>query len=189
MFVTGLATELLLDRYAMPASRYPHCSLARHEEGIFSEYKAMLNDIGDHRGSEFGKKILPHCQFLVASVGHRMAYEAALDAGVPSYLLQLYEIGVMKLDAAWYSEHAEISRRRQTEMEEKAIDEALEHFESDIESLGAAPYVTSSIISDERWDSFLNGLEMFHGNANPDLTAVGVQTLPRTEQLFERSRL
>jgi len=60
-----LATELLLERYEMPASTNPNSLLARHEAGIISKYRDLLHAAPHHRSQEVNKRVLPHGQRIV----------------------------------------------------------------------------------------------------------------------------
>lgn len=47
---------------------------------------------GGHRGEYFDRLVLPRFQEFVEAMGYRIAYEAAIEAGVHSDLVALYEI-------------------------------------------------------------------------------------------------
>ena len=172
----GLASELLLGRYAMPASRYPDCLLSRHERGLFSECQEILKKVGpqNHRGDVFNRLVLPQCRPLVEAIGHRMAYEAALDAGVDQHLLALYEAGVVKLDGSWYAEHAGLGHLAQFEMEERAASAAAPFIERYLSQTEAEAYAHAPILTKDRWDSFMQGLESTSGNASLAVLPEGV---------------
>lgn len=163
MLFLGLATELLLDRYELPQPANPNSILARHEAGLFGEHRSLLAAAPHHRSQEVNKFILPHCQSLVESIGHRMAYEAAVAAGVMPSLIDLYVASVVKLDPAWYSENASLNRQAQTEMEDAALDAVLPHLGSLVGKLDILPYVSAPIISDVAWTNFVGGLEQLEG--------------------------
>lgn len=192
----GLASELLLGRYALPKPRYPHCLLAQHEAGLFAECHALLASIGvsssssssnsnsgvgaggeSHRGDAFNRLILPQARPLVEAIGHRMAYEAALDAGVDAPLLALYEAGVVRLDGAWYAEHitlppdasgkaVKLGHLAQITMEERAATAAAPFIERYLSQTGAEAYASATpILSREGWGAFMGGLELCEGDA------------------------
>ncbi|TDL17004.1 hypothetical protein BD410DRAFT_794726 [Rickenella mellea] len=98
-----------------------------------------------------------------------MAYEAAIDAQIPQHLIDVYEISVMKMDAAWYAERAGVDRWAQAKMEERAVSAALPYFERDMDAVGAAPFVTAPIVKQDAWDSFVRDLVCYEGNAEVDL--------------------
>ena len=161
--VTGLASELLLGRYAMPEIQNKDGLLAKREIGLFKELRRHLSTMDDHRSEEFDRLILPHCQPLVEAMGHRMAYEAAVRDRVEPYILDLYTASCMKLDPAWYLENLSISRAAQMEMADAAIDTFLPHAIKIFEEMSAelSPYITAPIVSDEQWNSYVSSLETF----------------------------
>lgn len=145
----------------MPKSRHPNCLLSRHEAAFFSKCKVKAAEVGSHRGEKFNSLILPLCQPLIQAIGHRMAYEAALDAGLDQHQLDLFEVHSMKANAACYSDFASIGWWEQHEMEEKAATEALRFFDRDVKRLEAAPFAVAPMLSDERWRIFTNELHCF----------------------------
>ena len=167
---TGLASELLLGRYAMPAIENEDGLLAKREIGLFEELRGYLSIMDDHRSDKFDRLILPHCQPLIEAMGHRMAYEAAVRDRVEPYILDMYTTSCMKLDPAWYLENLSISRAAQMEMANAAIDTFLPHATRIFEEMSGelSPYITAPIVSDERWDAYVSSLETFgqpHGHA------------------------
>ncbi|KAB8237929.1 acyl-CoA dehydrogenase NM domain-like protein [Aspergillus alliaceus] len=159
-----LATELLLDRYQLPPARYSTCILAQHEKGLMAESRALLRGIaGGHRSDEFNALILPRCQSIVEAVGHRMAYEAAAKAGVPSDLLSLYKIGVMLHDPSWYVQHTNATRESMFAEESRALDAVLPRLNTLLDQTGAERYCTSPILSHDSWEAFVDQLET-HGD-------------------------
>ncbi|PCH36486.1 hypothetical protein WOLCODRAFT_82207 [Wolfiporia cocos MD-104 SS10] len=161
-----LASELLLSRYEMPKSRHPCCLLARHEAGVIAECRALLDRFdGRHRDTNFSRAFLPRCVPLVQAIGHRMAYEAALDAKVSQPLLDLYEAKAITLDPGWYIELGRLPRYMQLEMEGKAVDAAMQHLEEYLGGLHAEPYAAAPILTQRSWEEFLVDLPKFHGDA------------------------
>ncbi|KAH9832477.1 acyl-CoA dehydrogenase NM domain-like protein [Rhodofomes roseus] len=174
-----LANELLIGRYSMPTPKYPDCPISRHEAGLFAECRDILARAGgNHRHDSVSRLMLPRCLPLVQAIGHRMAYEAAVDGGVAKPLLDLYEAGVMLEDPAWYAEHVGLARWVQFEMEDRAITAALPHLDEYLAQTGAEPYVVSPILTQERWENFLNDLPLFTGNAQLAL----IPPVPRAPQ-------
>ncbi|EKM60026.1 uncharacterized protein PHACADRAFT_115441 [Phanerochaete carnosa HHB-10118-sp] len=160
-----LATEMLQGRYKVPAARDQEGLLARHEAGLFDESRAVLASCAHHRSSEVNKLVLPQCQAIIEAMGHRMAYEAAVAAGVQQPLVELYVASCMKLDRAWYVENAGVSRKALAGMEDKALDAVLPQVEQLIHAMGVGPWITSKIVSDERWDAFVEDCQVFEGQA------------------------
>lgn len=161
-YLAGLASELLLGRYSMPAARDPTILLARHEKGLFDECQNVIKNLkGGHRSVAFNNAILPRCQPLVEAIGQRMAYEAACEAGVHPNLLALYETGVVLQDSSWYVQHARLTREAQFENESRALDACLPRIEELLDGTGAKEYTDSPLLSQECWDNFIASLETF----------------------------
>ncbi|KAJ7612100.1 acyl-CoA dehydrogenase NM domain-like protein [Roridomyces roridus] len=154
-----LASELLLGRYTLPASRYPNSPLARHERGIFNELQAILKGMNNnHRSEDFNAKLLPRSKELVLAIGYRMAYEAALDARVDPLLVDLYQAGAILLDLAWYVENGVTTRQAAIEAEEVALTLATPHLDRFMEESGAEPFIHAPIASDAAWDKYVDSL-------------------------------
>lgn len=150
----------------MPKPKYPESLLARHEVGLFTECRNLLLKYGkSHRDENLSRLLLPRCLPLVQAIGYRLAYEAAVDAKVDKYLVDLYEAGVVMSDSGWYVEHMGLSRWAQFEMEERAVTSAMPHLEEYLERTGAAPYAVSPILTQRSWEMFLNEIPIFTGNA------------------------
>ncbi|KAE8353841.1 acyl-CoA dehydrogenase NM domain-like protein [Aspergillus coremiiformis] len=165
-----LATELLLGRYAMPSPRHPSSLLAGYEARAFETARDVLRSFdGVHRTEEFNMRILPRCQTLVESVGHRMAYEAALDAAVPDDLLALYEASVVLRHSGWFVENAGLGTEAQLDMEMRAMNSILPRLEHLLHATGAERYCTAPIVSDASWRAFTSNLAECEGNAILDL--------------------
>ncbi|OJJ67568.1 hypothetical protein ASPBRDRAFT_660813 [Aspergillus brasiliensis CBS 101740] len=160
-----LATELLLGRYTIPEPTNPDCLLAQHEAGIISELRGKLKKIGNHRSDEYSKQVLPCLRPMVIAIGQRLAYEAAVDARVDPDLLALYEAGVIKSDAAWYSEHLGINRDAQFQKECDALDAVLPRLDEHLDNLQIEPYCTAPMLSSDRWMGIIKAAPEFTGNA------------------------
>ena len=105
---------------------------------------------------------------MVEAIGHRMAYDAAVASGVEPCLVDLYVASVMKLDPAWYAEHAGLGRGAQAEMESVALDAVLPRLSSLVSRLHNEPHLTAPIVSDAAWDGFVAKLELF-GRGGSDM--------------------
>ncbi|KAJ5436751.1 Acyl-CoA dehydrogenase/oxidase [Penicillium cf. griseofulvum] len=155
-----LASELLLNRYKMPPAKDPTSYIAQHEQGLLDELHRMTKTIsGGHRGEDFNRLILPRSQELVQAIGYRIAYEAAIEAGVHPELLALYEIWVILQDMSWFVEHLGITRERIFEIEAERHSAVLPRLDTLLDATGAGPYCTAPIISQTSWDNFLGQLE------------------------------
>ncbi|KAI0644433.1 acyl-CoA dehydrogenase NM domain-like protein [Trametes meyenii] len=160
-----LVNELLLGRYTLPAPTDPGTLLARHEAGLFAELRQILKDAPHHRSAEVSRLILPRCQPMMEAIGYRMAYDAAVQQGVRPALIDLYVSNVVALDAAWYSEHAGLSRAEQQAMSTRAMDAVLPMLDELVKEMDVLAYITAPIISDERWNVFVGGLKTYVGDA------------------------
>lgn len=165
----GLVNEILIGRYDMPAPTDPNSLLARHEAGLLDELREVVQNLAHHRSDDVNRLILPYCQPAMEAIGHRMAYDAAVAAGVRPCLIDLYVANVVKLDPAWYAEHAGLGRKAQQEMETRAQDQVLPLLGKLVKEMDVFPYVTAPIISDDRWAAFVQDLKVFRGNAHVDL--------------------
>ncbi|KAI0819314.1 acyl-CoA dehydrogenase NM domain-like protein [Trametes gibbosa] len=164
-----LVNELLLGRYTLPPSTHPDSLLARHEAALFSDLRVIVQSVGQHRGEDANRLILPRCQPMVEAIGHRMAYDAALAHCVRPALIDLYVASVVKLDAAWYVEHAGLGCAAQQAMEARAMDAVLPMLGELVREMDVFAYVSAPIASDERWESFVGDLKTFEGTARVEL--------------------
>lgn len=161
---TGLAAELLLGKYELPPAQNPSSLLAAHEQGLFTECRmaaAQISTDGNHRSVEFNNAILPRCQSLIEAIGHRMAYEAAVAAGIDSDLLTLFEADCILQDSSWYVQHAGLTREDVFERESRALTSVLPRLEALLEGTGAEEYVDAPILSPTAWEAFEASLETF----------------------------
>jgi len=172
--VLGLATELLLDRYKVPGPQNHQAILARHEASLLSEARNILSGLSSHRSPQFNRLVLPLCHSIVEAIGHRMAYDAAVSAGVPQCLIDLFAVSIMKLDSSWYSEVGGLHRRERFDMEDKAVSEMGTRLEEFIQDLQAEPYTTAPITSEEKWQDFVADLPAYdaYGGAGSDPASI-----------------
>ena len=169
MLISELATELLQRRYAIPAPTNPDSLLARHEAGLMAENRAVLAACTHHRSDDVNRLILPNCQPLIEAIGHRLAYDAAITAGVQPCLIDLYVASVVKRDAGWYSENTDFGRGALVKMEAAALDAILPQLGTLVDEMGVRPWITSKIVSDERWSTFVEELEVLEGDRAVEL--------------------
>jgi hypothetical protein len=161
----------LIGRYQLPHPQDPDSPIARHETGLFSEAKEILlkSAKGAHRSDNFNRDILPLALPLVTAIGHRMAFEAAVEANIDSKLIALYRSGVIKEDSAWYVEKGGLSRAIQREMETQAADDLLPQLDEIITTSGMQDYSKAPMTSKALWDDFVDGLVVYTGDAPADL--------------------
>ena len=103
------------------------------------------------------------------AIGHRMAYDAAVEQGVRQCLINLYVANVVTLDLAWYVEHAGLGRDTQQEMATRAMDGVLPILGELVHEMDMFAYVNAPIVSDESWATFVESLKVFGGDARVDL--------------------
>lgn len=169
--------ELLLGRYEMPVPRYPNSLLSRHETAMMKDCRFYISKLGSHRSDEVNRLILPLCQPLVEIIGNRMGYEAAVDAKVPQHFLDLYEVAAIKRNAAWFAKHASLGFWEVNEMEERSASAAVPSFEHDLNALDLGSYASAPIVTQSRWDKFVEILDFYKGNAHVDLGLVDETSL------------
>ena len=157
-YLLGLASELLLRRYALEPPRYPDTLLARHESGLFSELRAILASAPSHRSSTYDREVLPRSLPLVLAIGHRIAYDAARAAQVDAPLLDLFEVSAVLQDEAWYVESLGISRAELRRREAHALEAVFPRLEEYLARMDVAPYIIAPIVSDEKWEQFFGAL-------------------------------
>ncbi|OAA50651.1 Acyl-CoA dehydrogenase/oxidase [Metarhizium rileyi] len=158
-----LVSELLLGRYGIPKARNPTSLLAKHEYGVWKEAacqaKAITATDGSNRSEQFNAMLLPRCRKLVRAIGHRMAYEAAVDSPkVTAEMLRLYEATCMLDDAAWYVENTKFTSSKLDEHHAKAVRALLPSLGKLLDESGAAPWITSPVLDEERWVHFVKKL-------------------------------
>ncbi|KAJ6591047.1 acyl-CoA dehydrogenase NM domain-like protein [Mycena vulgaris] len=156
-----LASELLLGRYSLPGARYPDSPLAKHEQAVFDEMRELLRSINSrHRSQVFNRLLLPRSVGLVLAIGQRMAYEAAVDAGVDPLLINLYRTGAVIQDLAWYVESGILSRKDAMAADDIALTHAFPKLDEFLEDTGCAPYIHAPIISASSWDNYVGTLPL-----------------------------
>ncbi|KAJ6512370.1 acyl-CoA dehydrogenase/oxidase, partial [Mycena vulgaris] len=156
-----LVSELLQERYHVSGSTHPTSLLARHETGLLNENRATLAKMCGHRSAEFNNLVLPKSERIVRAIGHRMAYDAAVDAELDPKITALYLATVVKTDSAWYSEKAEFGRDLQDDLENEAVCAALPCLDEWLVQTGAEHYSQVPIISETEWAAFVEGLQEF----------------------------
>uniref|UniRef100_A0A0W0G6J1 Acyl-CoA dehydrogenase NM domain-like protein n=1 Tax=Moniliophthora roreri TaxID=221103 RepID=A0A0W0G6J1_MONRR len=158
-----LAFELAMQRCSIPPSTRPS-DLASHEQGLLNEFRAAMINRGRSR-DELNNHLLPRCLPLIEAIGHRMAYESAVDRGVSSDLLRLYEVGVVGINLPWYMDHTTWTRDSHFEAERQALDDVFGNIHDHLENTGAEPYARAVMLSDSSWSSFVNSLKIYTGAA------------------------
>lgn len=169
--------ELLLRRLEAPPTSNPESVLYRHEQSLTSHLRSMLPESG-HRNPETEVILLPQCQGLIEAIGHRMAYDAAVEEGLDQYLIDSYVSHAISADPSWYSEEGGIPRALQKKMELEAATASFQHLESLLERLDVDSYVTAPMVSDERWNAYERSLETHSHPETPMLDAPRLSNHP-----------
>ena len=182
--------ELLLGRLEVPPTSNPESLLYRHEQSLISHLRAILSASG-HRNPETEATLLPQCQGLIEAIGHRMAYDAAVEEKLDQHLIDTYVSHVISVDPSWYSEEAGIPRALQKKMELESATASFKHLESLLERLDVDSYVTAPMVSDERWYAYERSLETYTHPAKPIPDIPWSQSIPSAfiyepQQLFSR---
>ncbi|KAG1751630.1 acyl-CoA dehydrogenase NM domain-like protein [Suillus paluster] len=155
-----IVTDILTQKCTPLPSTHPNDPLALHEVSLFEEATASVSSSSDFTLA-FMEYVQPRCQLMVESMGHRMAYDAAVDQGVSQCLIDVYLVSAIKTDPAWYVERGMVTRQEIARMEDAALLAALPRLEEFLAGMEVEPYVTSPIISDERWEEFSKTLPVF----------------------------
>jgi len=144
--------------------------LAQHAASLLQENSDLFLSLNcEHRSDSFNFLILPQSQNVIEAIGHALAYSAAVKAGLPKPILDVYESAIIRQDPAWYSEQAGITRMEQRLREDSAITSFMVHLDEYLDQLGIENYVSAPIVSDESWKDYLETLPVFSGNAVPQM--------------------
>lgn len=165
--------DLALGRIAPPRSNNPKGLLACHEAAVISQFRSYLfraqgssdGKSGSHRKRQVEAAVLPLCIPLIQAIGHRMAYDSAIEASVNPTLVDIYLSSVVLSDPAWYSEAGDpsmrLSRSEQLEMQVAACTKGVARLEEWLDKLEVEPYILAPIVSQEKWDAHERSLETF----------------------------
>lgn len=63
--------DLLRGRIAASPTADPTSLLAKHEASLIKELRGRLASASSHRDPKIERELLPHCQGLIESIGHR----------------------------------------------------------------------------------------------------------------------
>ncbi|KAK0234214.1 hypothetical protein IW262DRAFT_1470776 [Armillaria fumosa] len=146
MLCIRLASELLIGRYSIPETLNSNSLLAKHESAIFNRYTTMVEEHG-HRGDRYRSFILPQSQTIMESIGHHMAYNSAIT--------QCYAI---KRDVGWYIEAEVLTQDQVASMDDRAMKAAFPHMSQWVDGMGVSDYLKAPILSEDRWDKFVDSL-------------------------------
>lgn len=154
----------------MPPAKDPTSFLAKYEQGLLDELRGITSTLsGGHRGEDYDRLILPRSQRFVEAIGYRIAYEAAIEAGVHPDLVVLFEIWVMIQDLSWFVQHDSVTREQIFQMEAESISAVLPQLDALLDATGAEPYCTAPIVSQTSWEHFVDHLETKTGSATTNI--------------------
>ncbi|KAJ3505681.1 hypothetical protein NMY22_g17499 [Coprinellus aureogranulatus] len=168
-----LVSELVQGKYALPQPHDPMNVLHLHEEGLFKEVVETARTMNHHRSDGFNRLILPRCEKITLAIGHRMAYEAAVDAGLSPLITNLYQASAVQMNEGWFAEKMGYSREDQFRDLDRAVQEALPHLDEWLGQLDVEEYVSAPIVHHGRWMDFFHSLEIA-----PSHGSVGVEDVP-----------
>ncbi|KAF4610262.1 hypothetical protein D9613_010657 [Agrocybe pediades] len=161
-----LFSELLQKHVTIPLPDPSSSLLAQHAASLMQENADLFLSLNcEHRSDAFNFLILPQSQTVIEAIGHALAYTAAVEAGLPQPILDVYECAIIRQDPAWYSEQASITRMEQRLREDAAVSAFMPHLDEYLDGLGIENYVSAPIVSDESWKGYLEHLPVFSGNA------------------------
>jgi hypothetical protein len=162
-----LFSELLLGRYQIPLPSPEESLLANHASAVFQENLHLFESLKcDHRSDTFNNLLLPQSEIVIEAMGHALAYSAALKAGTPQYVLDVYESAVIRRDPAWYTEQAGLDRIAQRVREDVAVTSMLPYLPRLLAGLEVTP-LAAPIASDAEWKNYLEQLTVHSGSAVP----------------------
>lgn len=154
----------------MPPAKDSTCFLAKYEQGLLDELRGTTSPLsGGHRGEGYDRLILPRSQGFVEAIGYRIAYEAAIEVGVHSDLVGLFEIWVLIQDLSWFVQHGGVTREQICQMEAERISAVLPRSNALLDATDAEPYCTAPIISQASWKHFVDHLETKTGSATANI--------------------
>ncbi|TFY70717.1 hypothetical protein EVG20_g2294 [Dentipellis fragilis] len=160
------AMDLLLGRIKAPATPYPDSVLYKHEQSLIAHLTKVLSQARNHRDARTEAILLPQCPTLIEAIGHRLAYDAAMQAGMDKDVVELYVASVMPYDAGWYSENLGIPCWEQKMQLLGAAKALYPQLEALLELLKVKSYATAPIVSDQAWEGYVESLDTF-GNPQP----------------------
>ncbi|GJJ06027.1 hypothetical protein Clacol_000214 [Clathrus columnatus] len=152
--ILGFAIDTLRGRVKVYKPKFPDHLLAKHEDSVINELRLFLAQDSDHRGAETERMLLPQCRGVLEAIGHRWAYEAALERGVSQPIIDLFVASLFNLDAAWYAENGGITRWKQKVLLVERTTALYEDLPGLLKLLDVEGYITAPIVSKERWEKY-----------------------------------
>ncbi|KAJ8501517.1 hypothetical protein ONZ45_g12118 [Pleurotus djamor] len=161
------AVEILLGRIELPPADQPDSVLARHEDALIQDLRGILFSASHHRAEESERLVLPRCQPLLEAIGFRIAYEAACKDQLNNDIINTFLSNCFQQDAAWYAESGGISLSAQRRLEHESVARLVSQLDELLKVLDVEEAAKAPIISDERWNRFMDGLISYDG-AKPE---------------------
>ncbi|TFY83070.1 hypothetical protein EWM64_g940 [Hericium alpestre] len=155
------AVDLLLGRIKPAASANPDSLLFRHEQSMIAHLSKVMRDAPSHRDAQLESVLLPQCQGLLEAIGYRLAFDAAVTAGLPADIIDMYVASVVDLNPGWYSENAGISCWDQKMQLLAAAKTLYPRLDELLTQLNVESYVTAPIVSDHAWDAYVESLDVY----------------------------
>lgn len=152
--------DLLRKRIVVPPYLYPNNVLARHEQSFISSLRTSLAGAAGHRDHSVETTVLPLCQPLIEAIGARMAYEAACGS-LHDDILDLFVASTIRKDPAWYAVNEGLDTATQVRMETEAAKKLLPRIDMLLEMLEVGPYIVAPIISDTKWNRYIESLDTY----------------------------
>lgn len=162
-----LFSDLMRKHYALPLPPISDSLLARHAHSVLDQSTHIISQLKNKTDAD--SFICLEAENAVAACGHALAYAAARDAKVPQTLLDLYECGVVRLDPAWYIEHAGITKHEQVKRELRAMRAAYPQLRGYLDTLEIEPYVRAPIVKEEKLKMWLEDLPRYQRKAEAKL--------------------
>ncbi|GKU22964.1 unnamed protein product [Fusarium langsethiae] len=158
-------SEMLGGKLDLPQAMNRSSRLAQREEDLTRDMKSRLERVGgydNHRGPAFDRYILPRCRLLAEAIGNRMAYEAAEKSGISLEVLTLYERICLCEDLDPLPALEPMVQARAPSRSSNLYSSVLAQIRSEsITPSEIDHYVTAPITTDESWESFMKGLQIF----------------------------
>lgn len=146
----------------MPATTNPGSAISKHDAGLLTEAQDTLSTLGNlHRSRDFNRLLIPSCRNIVEAIGHRLAYDAAVEENVDPCLLRLYECDIIGKDIGWYIQNGIISSQSELRVRECLIADFLEgRIGALLDGLSVQDYARAPIVSDSAWALFMAELPL-----------------------------
>lgn len=148
--------------------------MARHEKSLFSKLQATIKQSSGHRSQQTERTLLPQCQPLIEAIGHRLAFDAAVAQKIDSSIIDSYVASIMTLDPAWYTESEGISRDAQQEMLVNTATRLYPQVPQLLRMLEAESYITAPMVSDERWEAYVESLDAYRAPSRMPVPLMGM---------------